>query len=56
MSTILRELMRHERIETTMNAMWSINAEAMADELWAVIGGNLGSAPNENETEVSKTT
>jgi integrase len=56
MPAVLRELMRHESLETTMRYYVGVNAEATADELWAAIGGNLGGAPNQNETEVSKTT
>ena len=43
MPTILRELMRHETVETTMKYYVGINAEATADELWrAVDGTTLG--------------
>jgi integrase len=34
MPTVLRELMRHETIQTTMQYYVGINAEATADELW----------------------
>lgn len=37
MPTILRELMRHESIETTMRFYVGQNAEATADELWRAV-------------------
>ena len=36
MPTILRELMRHESIDTTMRFYVGQNAEQTADELWRV--------------------
>ena len=46
MPTLLRELMRHASIETTMQFYVGVNAEATADELWRVhengLGGPLG--------------
>ena len=42
MPTILRELMRHESIETTMKYYVGVNAEATADELWKAVESNLG--------------
>ncbi len=44
MPTVLRELMRHESIETTMKYYVGVNAEATADELWAAVGDNSGVA------------
>ncbi len=41
MPTILRELMRHESIETTMTFYVGLNAEATADELWKATGTNF---------------
>ncbi|WP_428303919.1 hypothetical protein [Lacipirellula sp.] len=37
MPTVLRELLRHESIETTMRFYVGQNAEATADELWRVV-------------------
>jgi hypothetical protein len=37
MPTILRELMRHESIETTMRFYVGQNAESTADELWRAV-------------------
>lgn len=45
MPTILRELMRHEEIGTTMKYYVGQNAESTADALWNAIGnisGNTG--------------
>lgn len=36
--TILRELMRHETVETTMRYYVGQNAESTADELWRAVG------------------
>jgi len=38
MPMILRELMRHETVETTLRYYVGTNAEATADELWRVVG------------------
>ncbi len=54
MPTILRELMRHESIETTMQYYVGINAEATADELWRSLGninGNNGQTRETSESE-----
>jgi len=42
MPTVLRELMRHESVETTMTFYVGVNAEATADELWKAVDGNPG--------------
>jgi len=42
MPTILRELMRHADITTTMRYYVGVNAEATADELWAAVEGKTG--------------
>ncbi|MCH2114102.1 MAG: hypothetical protein MK171_04235 [Pirellulales bacterium] len=42
MPTVLRELMRHSDITTTMKYYVGANAEATADELWAAVEGDLG--------------
>ena len=47
MPAILRELMRHESIETTMKFYVGVNAEATADELWAAAGTNSGTSGSE---------
>lgn len=48
MPTVLRELMRHESIETTMTFYVGLNAEATADVLWQVAGESSGeTAQNE---------
>jgi len=39
---VLKELMRHSSIETTMKYYVGVNAEATADELWRVSGKVLG--------------
>lgn len=39
MPTILRELMRHETVETTMKFYVGVNADATADELWRAVSG-----------------
>jgi integrase len=45
MPTILRELMRHESIETTMRYYVGQNAESTADELWRVAGSASTAEP-----------
>ena len=42
MPPVLKELMRHESVETTMQFYVGINAEATADELWRVAGNIPG--------------
>jgi integrase len=42
MPTVLRELMRHEDIGTTMKYYVGHNAEATADVIWAAVGDTLG--------------
>ena len=55
MPTILRELMRHESIETTMKYYVGVNAEATADELWAALGDISGGASRSHQIgEVEK--
>ena len=59
MPTILRELMRHESIDTTMKYYVGVNAEATADELWKAVGDISGGAaqkePAEHAAEIRKT-
>jgi hypothetical protein len=45
MPSVLRELMRHESIETTMRYYVGQNAESTADELWRTAGSISGSRP-----------
>lgn len=44
MPPVLKELMRHTEIATTMKFYVGVNAQATADELWKVAGSNLGSS------------
>lgn len=48
MPPVLKELMRHTDIGTTMRFYVGVNAQATADELWRAVGSNLGST-GENE-------
>jgi integrase len=50
MPTVLRELMRHEDIATTMKFYVGQNAEATADAIWAVVGDTLGDTSRRAET------
>ncbi len=43
MPPVLKELMRHTDISTTMKFYVGVNAQATTDELWRVAGSNLGS-------------
>jgi integrase len=55
MPTVLRELMRHSSINTTMAYYVGSNAEATADALWAAAGTNLGtSAAISNSPEAKR--
>jgi integrase len=58
MPTVLRELMRHESIETTMKFYVGQNAEATADALWEAAGNTLGNSgqqsENSNDSESEK--
>jgi integrase len=57
MPTILRELMRHESLETTMRYYVGTNAEATADELWKAVerqGNTLGNTQEKPSTAYSK--
>lgn len=51
MPTILRELMRHESIETTMTYYVGQNAEATADALYEALGHKLGHMEGAEESE-----
>jgi len=52
--TILRELMRHETVETTLRYYVGQNAESTADELWRAMGNNQGNN-SESQTNPSDT-
>lgn len=54
MPTVLRELMRHADITTTMKYYVGLNAEATADELWAALGDTSGDTQAAEETEDSE--
>jgi integrase len=56
MPTVLRELMRHEDIGTTMKFYVGQNAEATADALWEAAGNTLGNTDQPAETDNAKTT
>jgi integrase len=49
MPPVLKELMRHTEIATTMKFYVGVNAQATADELWRVAGSNLGSSGVKDE-------
>ena len=53
---VLRELMRHADISTTMAYYVGENAEATADALWAAVGNTLGNTPSTNEKRDAKST
>ena len=56
MPTVLRELMRHADISTTMKYYVGQNAEATADALWAAVGNTLGNTPSANKKRDAKST
>ena len=49
MPPVLKELMRHTEIATTMKFYVGVNAQSTADELWRVAGSNLGSSGLKDE-------
>ena len=54
MPPVLKELMRHSKIDTTMKYYVGLNAEATADELWRVAGKHWGepiASKNHSDTE-----
>ena len=53
MPPVLKELMRHTEVATTMKYYVGLNAEATADELWRVVGKDLGKHAHEEESETS---
>ncbi|HEX4488093.1 MAG TPA: tyrosine-type recombinase/integrase [Terriglobales bacterium] len=56
MPTVLRELMRHEDISTTMKFYVGQNAEATADLLWAAVGDTFGDTPKAHKNSGAKST
>jgi len=56
MPTVLRELMRHEDISTTMKYYVGQNAEDTADTLWAAVGNISGNTPSSDEKRGAKST
>ncbi len=56
MPTVLRELMRHADISTTMKYYVGTNAEATADAVWAAVGNTLGNTPSTGKTDDSENT
>ena len=57
MPPVLKELMRHESIETTMRYYVGVNTEATADELWRVAGNISGNiAPTGDSAPAAKMT
>jgi integrase len=55
MPTVLRELMRHESLETTMRYYVGQNAEATADELWRAVEAGQGSDAPQVANQVAAT-
>ena len=55
MPTMLRELMRHTDVGTTMKFYVGQNAETTADAVWATLVGTLGDTSVSDEPETSKT-
>lgn len=49
MPAVLKELMRHKTIETTMKYYVGVNAEATADELWKAVETSAHDSGNEKE-------
>jgi integrase len=56
MPTVLRELMRHASIATTMAYYVGDNAEATADVLWNAAGTISGTTPSAHEKRDAKST
>lgn len=55
MPTVLRELMRHASINTTMAFYVGQNTEATADALWSAEGNNSGNTRSATECTAAKT-
>jgi hypothetical protein len=56
MPTVLRELMRHEDIATTMAYYVGDNAEATADAIWNAAGTISGTSRHRRESHRYKNT
>lgn len=56
MPTVLKELMRHEDVNTTMEYYVVQNAEAIADAVWAAAGDTLVDTTGQPNNTVSKNT
>lgn len=54
MPAVLKQLMRHSNISTTMEFYANQNAETTATELWAVLGNTLGNTPAHTATAIVK--
>ena len=55
MPATLKDLMRHESIETTMTYYVQQNAKVTASELWDALGDTLGDSRDKSRRESSKT-
>jgi integrase len=55
MPTVLRELMRHEDIGTTMKFYVGQNAEKTAEAVWAVVGNIQGNTRQPARSDCAKT-
>ncbi len=53
---VLKELMRHEDISTTMRFYVGQNAEAVADAVWEAAGNTSGNTTETRETDDAKNT
>ncbi|HEY3394682.1 MAG TPA: tyrosine-type recombinase/integrase, partial [Lacipirellulaceae bacterium] len=56
MPAVLKELMRHEDIATTMKYYVGQNADAMADAIWSAFGDTLGDTPRHASSGDAKNT
>ena len=56
MPAVLKDLMRHEDIGTTMKYYVGQDADAMADTIWATEGDTLGNTRNSADSTREKTT
>jgi hypothetical protein len=54
MPNVLRELMRHADISTTMKFYVGQNAEATADAVWNAAGNTLGHTPSKGNAANSE--
>jgi integrase len=56
MPAVLKELMRHGDIQTTMKYYVGQDAEAMADAVWSAVGNTLGNTAKAGESQREKST